>query len=99
MIDIHILKEHIERIEPGQRIELMNANGETTLDITKTAFGLMVGFNEAGLSFNGLMNITKPIIKVEMGNLEIINADSENGKWNTTLNIYPIHFCSMEVIE
>ena len=99
MIDIHILKEHIERIKPGQRVELKNTYGETTLDITKTKFGLMVGFNEAGLSFNGLMSITEPIIKIERGNLEIINADSENGKWNTTVNIYPTHFYNMEVME
>lgn len=99
MIDTYILKEHIERIKPGQRIELKNTYGETTLDITKTKFGVMVGFNEAGLSFNGLINIIDPLIKVYSGNLEILSADTESGKWNASLTIYPEHFVSMEVLE
>lgn len=97
MIDIHILKEHIERIEPAQSIELKNTYGETILEITKTASGLVFGFSEPTASFNALVHITEPEMKIINGSLDIINADNETGRWNTLMTIYPTQFFSMEV--
>lgn len=99
MIDIHILKEHIERIEPGQRIELNDLNGEPSMEITKTKHGLLIGFSNSGHPYNALLNMSQPVLKVENGNLNIDSLDNITGKYYASLSIYDYNYFSMEVKE
>lgn len=96
MIDINVLKEHIEAIEPGQRIDLKDLNGETITEITKTQTGFFIGFSQAGMSYDGLLNISKPEIKVDDGNLYMF-AYGDGVIATAYLAIYPGKYYSMEV--
>lgn len=97
MIDINILKEHIDNLKEGQRIELKNINRETCTDILKTRHGFMVGFHEPDHPYNGLVNISNAIVKVENETSLTITCDTIDNVYNS-VTIFNYNFVCLEVI-
>ena len=95
MIDVYILKEHIENLTTG-RVELRDQNGDRIADIERTYnSGLYIGFSTPGASYSGLVHIDEAELKVR-GSTELCISSDSNG---SRVILYAYSFASMEVVD
>ena len=95
MIDVHILKEHIENLTTG-KVELRDQDGDTIADIEKTSnSGLYIGFSTPGFSYVGLVLIDEADMRVQ-GPTELCIRSDSNG---SRVILYAYSFASMEVVN
>ena len=95
MIDIYILKEHIENLTTG-RVELRDQDGDTIADIEKADnTGLYIGFSTPGGSYAGLVRIEEADLIIQGSTELCIRSEL----YDSRIILYAYSFASMEVVN